>query len=147
MAQADEEKDKVMLIEKMYVRCPIDIDMINPRDFIMGQIKKIDSFADTAEVVFHDPYKYRIYYDGFPESALLPTAMVQRCQFFEGAMVRYARDDYKVVSCIVNPDGLNEYYIENSYDKELIRVTEDKITAPFTVGKVDPASQLQKYEF
>lgn len=136
-----------MLTEKMYVRCPIDIDMINPRDFIMGQIKKIDSFADMVEVVFHDPYKYRIYYGGFPESAPLPTAMVQRCQFFEGATVRYARDDYKVVSCIVNPDGLNEYYIENSYDKELIRVTEDKITAPFTVGKVDPASQLQKYEF
>lgn len=66
-AQADEGKDKVMLTEKMYVRCPIDIDMINPRDFIMGQIKIIDSFADMVEVVFHDPYKYRIYYGGFPE--------------------------------------------------------------------------------
>lgn len=31
-----------MLLEKMYVRCPIDHDMINPRDFLMGQIAKID---------------------------------------------------------------------------------------------------------
>lgn len=44
-----------MLLEKMYVRCPIDHDMINPRDFLMGQIAKIDSFADTVEVVFNDP--------------------------------------------------------------------------------------------
>lgn len=70
-----------MLLEKMYVRCPIDHDMINPRDFLMGQIAKIDSFADTVEVVFNDPFNYRIYYDSVPKSAPLPTSMVQRCQF------------------------------------------------------------------
>lgn len=136
-----------MLLEKMYVRCPIDHDMINPRDFLMGQIVKIDSFADTVEVVFRDPFKYRRYYDGFPESAPLPTSLVQRCQFFTGAIVLYAREKYKVISCVKNKDQYNSYYIENLYDKEIICVTEDKIVAPFTIGKVDPASQLMKYEF
>ena len=62
-----------MLLEKMYVRCPIDFDMINPRDYLMGQTIKIDSFADTIEVVFHDPFNYREYYDTFPNTAILPS--------------------------------------------------------------------------
>lgn len=136
-----------MLLEKMYVRCPIDHDMINPRDFLMGQIVKIDSFADTVEVVFRDPFNYRKYYDGFPERVPLPTSLVQRCQFFAGSIVLYAREKYKVIACVRDKDQYNSYYIENLYDKEVICVTEDKIVAPFTVGKVDPANQLMKYEF
>ena len=136
-----------MLLEKMYVRCPIDHDMINPRDFLMGQIVKIDSFADTVEVVFRDPFNYRKYYNGFPERAPLPTSLVQRCQFFAGSIVLYAREKYKVIAFVRDKDQYNSYYIENLYDKEVICVTEDKIVAPFTVGKVDPANQLMKYEF
>lgn len=136
-----------MLLEKMYVRCPIDHDMINPRDFLMGQITKIDTFADTVEVVFNDPFNYRFYYDGFPKSAPLPTALVQRCTFFTGSIVLYEREKYKVVSCVKRENTYYDYYIENLYSKELISVPENKIIAPFTVGKVDPALQLQKYEF
>lgn len=136
-----------MLLEKMYVRCPIDHDMINPRDYLMGQIVKIDSFADTVEVVFRDPFKYRKYYEGFPESAPLPTFLVQRCQFFTGSIVYYAREKYKVIACVRDKKQYNSYYLENLYDKEVVCVTEDKIVAPFTVGKVDPATQLMKYEF
>lgn len=136
-----------MLLEKMYVRCPIDHDMINPRDFLMGQITKIDTFADTVEVVFNDPFNYRFYYDGFPKSAPLPTALVQRCTFFTGSIVLYEGEKYKVVSCVKRENSYFDYYIENLYSKELIRVPENKIVAPFTIGKVDPALQLQKYEF
>ena len=136
-----------MLLEKMYVRCPIDHDMINPRDFLMGQIVKIDSFSDTVEVVFRDPFKYRKYYDGFPESAPLPTSLVQRCRFFSDSIVLYAKEKYRVVACVRDKEQYNRYYIENLYDKEIICVTEDKIIAPFTIGKVDPATQLMNYEF
>lgn len=136
-----------MFLEKMYVRCPIDHDMINPRDFLMGQITNIDSYADTVEVVFNDPFNYRFYYDGFPKSAPLPTSMVQRCQFFCGSIVLYEKEKYKVIACLKNKEGYYEYYIENTCDKELIKVYENKIIAPFNVGKVDPASQLQRYEF
>lgn len=137
-----------MLLEKMYVRCPIDYDMINPRDFLMGQIVKIDTFADTVAVVFNDPFNYRVYYDSFPKSVpLLPTSMVQRCTFFVGSIVLFKKNKHKVVACVKNEDSYYEYYIENIYDKNMVRVPENKIIAPFTVGKVDPASQLQKYEF
>ena len=136
-----------MLLEKMYVRCPIDHDMINPRDFLMGQITKIDSFADIVEIAFNDPFNYRVYYDNFPKTAPLPTSMVQRCQFFVGSIVLYEKEKYKVVSCVKKEDEFYDYYIENLYDKSLICVPENRITAPFTVGKVDPASQLQHYEF
>lgn len=136
-----------MLLEKMYVRCPIDHDMINPRDFLMGQIVKIDNFAETVEVVFNDPFNYRVYYDSFPKSAPLPTSMVQRCQFFVGSIVIYEKEKYKVVACVKKKESYYDYYIENIYDKTLIFVPESRIIAPFTVGKVDPAVQLQNYEF
>lgn len=136
-----------MLLEKMYVRCPIDYDMINPRDFLMGQITKIDSFADTVEVVFNDPFNYRVYYNNFPKTAPLPMSMVQRCQFFVGSIVLYEKEKYKVVACVKKEDEFYDYYIENEYDKTLICVPENRIIAPFTIGKVDPASQLQNYEF
>ena len=136
-----------MMLEKMYVRCPIDHDMINPRDFLMGQIVKIDNFADTVEVVFNDPFNYRVYYDSFPKSAPLPTSMVQRCQFFVGSIVVYENEKYKVVACVKKEDAYYDYYIENIYDKTLICVPESRIIAPFTVGKVDPSVQLQNYEF
>ncbi|MFI3212849.1 MAG: SNF2-related protein [Eubacteriales bacterium] len=136
-----------MLLEKMYVRCPIDYDMINPRDFLMGQITKIDSFADTVEVVFNDPFNYRVYYASFPKTAPLPTSLVQRCQFFAGSTVLYEKEKYTVVACVKNEDVYYDYYIENAYDKEVICVSENRIVAPFTVGKVDPALQLRNYEF
>ena len=131
----------------MYVRCPIDYDMINPRDYLMGQIVKIDNFADTVEVVFNDPFNYRVYYGSFPKSATLPTSMVQRCQFFVGSIVIYEKEKYKVVACVKKEDAYYDYYIENIYDKTLICVPESRIIAPFTVGKVDPTVQLQNYEF
>ena len=136
-----------MLLEKMYVRCPIDHDMINPRDFLMGQIAKIDNFAETVEVVFNDPFNYRVYYDSFPKSAPLPTSMVQRCQFFVGSININEKEKYKVVACVKKKESYYDYYIENIYDKTLIFVPESRIIAPFTVGKVDPAVQLQNYEF
>ena len=81
-----------MMLVKMYVRCPIDHDMINPRDFLMGQIVKFDNFADTVEVIFNDPFNYRAYYDSFPKSATLPTSKVKRCQFFVGSIVVYEKE-------------------------------------------------------
>ena len=136
-----------MLAEKMYVRCPIDYDMINPRDFLTGQITKVDSFADTVSVVFNDPFNYRVYYDSFPRTAPLPTSIVQRCQFFMGSVVLFGKEKYKVVACVKNDEDFYEYYIENLDDKKLIRVPESEIVAPFTVGKVDPSVQLKNYEF
>ena len=44
-------------------------------------------------------------------------------------------------------DEFYDYYLENLHDKSLICVSENRIIAPFTAGKVDPASQLQHYEF
>lgn len=136
-----------MILEKMYVRCPIDHDMSNPRDFLMGQIVNIDTFADTVEVIFNDPFNYRVYYDSFSEFVSLPISMVQRCQFFIGSIVYYTGEKYKVIAYTKRKDEYYDYYIENSYDKELINVPENQIIAPFNIGKVDPALQLQKYEF
>lgn len=136
-----------MLLVKMYIRCPIDHNMLNPRDFLMGQIKKIDQFAASVEVTFNDPYNYMNYYDGFPKSVLLPISMVKRCEIFDGAIVNYSGKRHRVVACVKKTDDFYEYYLENCYDKEIITALEKDIIAPFSVGRVDPAIQLKSYEF
>lgn len=51
------------------------------------------------------------------------------------------------MACVKKEDSYYDYYIENIYDKTLICAPESRIIAPFTEGKVDPATQLQNYEF
>ena len=59
----------------------------------------------------------------------------------------YTKKKNKVVACVKKEDSYYDYYIENIYDKTLICAPESRIIAPFTEGKVDPATQLQNYEF
>lgn len=62
-------KDReVRVCLKMYVRCPIDHDMINPRIFLWTD-NKSRWFSDIVEVVFNDPFGYRNYYGNFSESS------------------------------------------------------------------------------
>lgn len=136
-----------MLKTKMYVRCPIDKDYVNPRDFLMGQITKVDTFRDTVTVKFNDPFNYMMYYDSFPKDAVLPTSYVERCEFFKDSTVLYHKREYKVVFCEAREDNYYTYYLEDIQNHDVELVNEIEIIAPFTVGKVDPAVQLKKYEF
>ena len=139
-----------MLLEKMYVRCPIDHDKINPRDFLMGQISKIDSFSDSVEVVFRDPFNYRKYYDGFPKSAHLPTSLVQHCQFFYGSIVLYEEEKYKIIACKKHEDTYYEYYLENIFDKqygEKMLQGAEKAVSDFGGKRVELSTQCRVAEF
>lgn len=135
-----------MLKEKMYVRCPIDNDYKNPRDFLMGQIVEIDEFADTVKVVFNDPFNFRGYYDSFPPKAELPLGTVERCKFFKESIVIYANKEHRVITSEKTED-YNNYYLQSEEDKSIKKVSEADIIAPFTIGKIDPSKQLARYEF
>lgn len=135
-----------MLKEKMYVRCPIDTNYKNPRDFLMGQVIKIDEFADTVKVVFNDPFNFRGYYDSFPSKVELPLGVVERCQFFKESIVIFANQEYRVITSEKTEDYYN-YYLQSKEDKSIKKVSEAEIIAPFTIGKINPSKQLAKYEF
>ena len=136
-----------MLKTKMYVRCPIDKDYVNPRDFLMGQITKVDTFNDSVTVKFNDPFNYMMYYDSFPKDAVLPISYVERCEFFKDTIVLYQKRKCKVIFCETGEDDFYTYYLEDVHYHDVELVNETEIIAPFSVGKVDPAVQLKKYEF
>ncbi len=70
-----------MLEVGMYVRCAIDEDNDNPRDFICGQIVSVDTFNESVLVIFNDPYKYKNFYTYIPGMLDLPQHLVRRCFF------------------------------------------------------------------
>ena len=61
----------VMLVEKMYVRCPADKEsMTNPRVFVCGQITKVDQFKKTVKVRIHDPLSYLMFFENLPKGEM-----------------------------------------------------------------------------
>lgn len=135
--------------ENMYVRCPI-IDReypLDPRQFIMGQIEKVDDFTDTVSVVFNDPFKYREYYAEMPERQVYPKDAVNRCELFSGSKVLYGSRSATILKSVFNRDGYCDYYIQLNDTKKILRVKESELIAPFINGRVSPKIQLKKYEF
>ena len=51
-----------MLSERMYVRCPADIESAtDPRVFVCGQVIRIDDFKKTVTVKIHDPFHFLLF--------------------------------------------------------------------------------------
>lgn len=92
----------VMLVEKMYVRCPADKEsMTDPRVFVCGQITKVDQFKKTVKVRIHDPLSYLMFFENLPKGEMeIPQSMAQRCTFFLGSSVFVKNRRCKVLSCV-----------------------------------------------
>lgn len=135
-----------MLEVGMYVRCAIDEDNDNPRDFICGQIVSVDTFNESVLVIFNDPYKYKNFYTYIPGMLDLPQHLVRRCFLFNNSVVSVNKENYRIVDRAVS-DNWTYYYLNSEDNKKYIKVREDKIKAPFNIGSSDPAKQLSNYEF
>lgn len=137
------------LREKMYVRCPIiEMDHImDSREFIIGQIVKIDELSETVTVKFNDPFDYREFYDDIPEKLVFPLSMVSHCVFYKGTKVKYKKQTCRVLKAIMPKNNMYEYYLQVENNKEVIKVTEDVIEAAFNEGRISPKEQLKNYEF
>lgn len=138
-----------MLSEKMYVRCPADLEsMTDPRAFVCGQITKIDEFKQTLTVKIHDPFKFLLFFEDLPHGTIeVPISLVDHCSMFIGSEVVVKGEICKVLSEQKSKDGFYHYYVQTVKSKTLFKVSEKDIIASFTNGKVDPSVQLRKYEF
>ncbi|MGX8701610.1 SNF2-related protein [Caproiciproducens sp.] len=138
-----------MLSEKMYVRCPADLEsMTDPRVFVCGQITKIDEFKQTLAVKIHDPFKFLLFFEDFPHGTIeVPISLVDHCSMFIGSEVVVKGEICKVLSEQQSRDAFYYYYVQTVKSKTVFRVSEKDIIASFTNGKVDPSVQLRKYEF
>ena len=138
-----------MFSEKMYVRCPADLEsMTDPRVFVCGQITKIDDFKKTLTVKIHDPFKYLLFFEDLPHGTIeVPMSLVEHCSMFIGTEIICKNEVCKVLALQTSKDGYFYYYVQVVKSKEVFRVCEKDVIASFTNGKVDPAMQLQRYEF
>ena len=139
----------VMLVEKMYVRCPADKEsMTDPRVFVCGQITKVDQFKKTVKVRIYDPLSYLMFFENLPKGEIeIPKSMAQRCTFFLGSSVFAKNRRCKVLSCVRAKDQFYYYYLQDEESKEIFRQCEKNIVAAFNNGRVDPTEQLKRYEF
>lgn len=138
-----------MLQEKMYVRCPADLESeTDPRVFVCGQITKVDDFKHTVTVKIHDPFGWSLFFENVPKGLIeFPLDSVEHCGLFIGSEVVYKRKVCTILSGQKLDDGFYAYYVQTEADKEVLRVSEKDIVVPFTHGRVRPMSQLLRYEF
>lgn len=138
-----------MLKTKMYVRCPADIESsLEPRVFVCGQIMGIDDFKRTVTVKIHDPYGYLQFFVDLPRGTQeFPQTSIERCSLFVGSNVVIKGEKYKILTSQKASDGYFYYYVQNLNNKNVIKVSEVSIQAPFNKGQVDPCTQLINYEF
>ena len=52
----------------MYVRCNIDEDYEDGRDFLIGQIFKINQDTSELYIRFHDIYEKNVFFDHVPDN-------------------------------------------------------------------------------
>lgn len=69
------------------------------------------------------------------------------CSMFVGSLIVIKGKTCKVLSSHNTKDGFYYYYVQGLEDKQVFKVSEKDITASFNNGRVDPALQLQRYEF
>lgn len=138
-----------MISEKMYVRCPADKEsMTDPRIFVCGQVIKKDEFKKTVTVQINDPFKYMLFFEDLPQGTIeFPESMVDHCSMFIGSLVVIKGKMCKILSSQTAKDGYYFYYVQEVEEKQVFKVSERDITASFNNGRIDPATQLQRYEF
>ena len=137
-----------MLSEKMYVRCPADIDSTtDPRVFVCGQVLRVDEFKKTVTVIIHDPFNYCDYFEDLPNGMVeYPEKAVVRCSLFLGTDVVYAGRVCRIIAGKKATDGYYYYYVQDEQTKSVFRVSEKEVIASLTNGKIDPSIQLKNFE-
>lgn len=145
-----------MIKEGMFARCPIgkyskaadEHEKAEPRDFALGIVRSVDEFSRTADISFMDPFNYKVFYDSVPTKiSNISLDDVERCTISNGSHVRYNHRSMTVVGCDNNGDGYYSYYLQDNETKEIVKVQEYEIDAPFTAGESDPIVQMKHYEF
>lgn len=133
----------------MYVRCPADKESVSePRVFVCGQVVKADEFKRTVTVKINDPFGYLAFFEDLSRGVVeFPMDSVERCKLFVSSVVTINKDRYKVLSCQLGSDEYFYYYVQNIDSKLVQRFSEKDIVASFNNGQIDPAKQLEKYEF
>lgn len=138
-----------MLQKGAFVRCPIDLEHPRePRIFATGKVVSVNDFNESAHILFEDPFGYKKYFEFIPkEVPEAPLSILNHCHLFKGSKVKVGNASAEIVEYKVRDDGGYDYYILDDTTKKYRCIGEEKITASFFSGAVNPDRQLAKYEF
>ena len=133
--------------EKMYVRCSVDTDYPSePRDFLLGKIKSINDYTETALVEFFDIQGLNQYYN-MPSDVEVSLSRLRHAAIERGSTGKYNDSFYQVVGAELNKDDEYYYYYLLDDEKQVIKVSESEIIASYNASEVNPAEQMVRYEF
>jgi len=136
----------------MYVRCPVikdQEDLISPRYFVLGCIKSVNEFAQTAEVRFHDLNKSKRFYDFALERTKFDLKTLERCPAPPGTAAQWQSNSARVLAVDTktsDEEPFYKYYIRTS-DGAIEDAMENEIALDFTQMDFNPLMQLANYEF
>ncbi len=138
-----------MIKEGMFVRCPIDKEHPdNPRVFATGKVISINTFNESAHIIFFDPFDQKKYFEYIPDEVReAPISALDHSHLFKNTLVKVNKKSVTVVEYKSTEDDYFDYYLNDVQTKEYICVSEKDITASFLSGSANPTHQLKKYEF
>ena len=142
-----------------YVRCPIDFDSRLHREYILGQVYRVDSSKGGVTVKFHDLNGMRYFYEDIPASREYSLKEVSRCDILPGSIVQIREKALgnkgtsakAMVLAKASGDASNykAYYVQildDSDKKDVLLLPEKVLVANFTRADYNPVYQLLNYE-
>lgn len=132
-----------------YVRCSIDEDNINSREFIIGKIMSINDNTDEVLVKFYDIYDKNKFFQHIPYSRTYYKDEIDRCKVRKGSM-GIVNNEYacRIKNIVKERDGeFYSYYVEpiKEYGK-IIVVSEKDIAIQYDEADYSPVKQMISYE-
>ncbi|NMB27440.1 MAG: DEAD/DEAH box helicase [Tissierellia bacterium] len=132
-----------------YVRCPVDDDRINPREFLIGQVIALNNQTDEITVRFHDIYDKNQFFEDAPDTMKYYLNEVERCHIRSGSKAIY-KNEYACNIIKLKSSKDNNYfyyYIEPINGNGRITVVCEKdLYVQYDDGDYSPVRQLINYE-
>lgn len=142
-----------------YVRCPIDFDSRLHREYILGQVYRVDSGKGEVTVKFHDLNGMRYFYEDIPYSQEYSLREISRCDILPGSIVQIrekaSRDkgiSRKGIVLAKDPNGISNYrayyvqILDDAGKKDVRLLPEKALVVNFTRADYNPVYQLLNYE-
>lgn len=132
----------------MYVRCPVDIEETDSRQFLLGQIVNIDEFLNIVEVKFNDIYNMGIFFKEFIDKKKFDIEIVKRCKIMNNSKILY-RNKYEgmIISTYNDKEKSSYYKYYIKVNEEIFLAEERYIQAHFNRDDINVFNQLVNYEF
>ena len=132
----------------MYVRCPVDMEETDSRQFLLGQIVKTDEFLNIVQVRFNDVYNMGRFFKEFIEKKEFDIETIKRCKIMNNSKILYRNKYEGVIMSSYNDKEESSYYkYYIKIDGEILLVEEKDIQAHFNRDDINVINQLATYEF